>query len=53
MELVRPCQMCPHMKRITLPKVLKALQDEEPEVFLSPEIAGRSRIPIQKMLDVS
>lgn len=53
MELVRPCQMCPHMKRITLPKILAALQTEGPEVLLSPELAERSRIPIQKMLDLS
>lgn len=53
MELVRPCQMCPHMKRITLPKILKALQDEGPEVLIDPDIAERSLIPIQKMLDLS
>ena len=53
MELVRPCQMCPHMKRITLPKILEALQTEQPEVLLTPEIAEASRIPIQKMLDAS
>ena len=53
MELVRPCQMCPHMKKITLPKILAALQTEQPEVILDPEIAARSVIPIQKMLDLS
>lgn len=53
MELVRPCQMCPHMKRITLPKILEALLTEQPEVILDPEIAERSRIPIQRMLDLS
>lgn len=53
MELVRPCQMCPHMKRITLPKILAALQTETPEVILDPDIAEASRIPIQKMLDLS
>ncbi|MEM7618803.1 MAG: quinolinate synthase NadA [Pseudomonadota bacterium] len=53
MELVRPCQMCPHMKRITLPKILTCLRDETPEVILSDEIAKRSVIPIQKMLDAS
>lgn len=53
MELVRPCQMCPHMKRITLPKILKALQTEEPEVTIDPEVAAQSLIPIQKMLDLS
>ncbi|HPD82945.1 MAG: quinolinate synthase NadA [Alphaproteobacteria bacterium] len=52
MELVRPCQMCPHMKRITLPKILECLQTEQPEVLLDPAVAEASRIPIQKMLDV-
>ena len=53
MELVRPCQMCPHMKRITLPKILEALQTEGPEITIDPEIAERSLVPIQKMLDMS
>ncbi|MEM8834137.1 MAG: quinolinate synthase NadA [Pseudomonadota bacterium] len=53
MELIRPCQMCPHMKKITLPKILNALRDETPEVILDPDMAGRSMIPIQKMLDAS
>lgn len=53
MELIRPCQLCPHMKKITLPNILKALQTEGPEVILDPHIAERSRIPIQKMLDLS
>lgn len=53
MELVRPCQLCPHMKKITLPNILKALQTEGPEIILDPDLAERSRIPIQKMLDLS
>ena len=53
MQLIRPCQMCPHMKRITLPKILEALQTEGPEVHLDPDLAARSLIPIQKMLDAS
>ena len=53
MELVRPCQMCPHMKRITLPKILACLRDEMPAVELDADIAARSLIPIQKMLDLS
>jgi quinolinate synthase len=53
MELVRPCQLCPHMKRITLPKILEALQTESPEVLIDPELAARAVIPVQKMLDLS
>lgn len=53
MELVRPCQLCPHMKKITLPKILKALQTEGPEVLIDDELAKRAVIPVQKMLDLS
>lgn len=53
MELVRPCQLCPHMKRITLPKILSALQNEEPEVHVDPEIAAQARVAVDKMLELS
>lgn len=53
MELVRPCQMCPHMKKITLPKILKCLQDEQPEVLIDPAIAEKAVIPINRMLELS
>ncbi len=53
MELVRPCQMCPHMKRITLPKILEALKTEQPEVVIDPELAKRALIPVNNMLEMS
>jgi len=53
MELVRPCQMCPHMKKITLPKILEALQTESPEVIIDPELAKRAVIPVNRMLELS
>lgn len=53
MELVRPCQMCPHMKRITLPKILEALKTEQPEVIIDAELAKRALIPVNKMLEMS
>lgn len=53
MELVRPCQMCPHMKRITLPKILACLRDETPEVLVDPAIAARARVAVDKMLALS
>lgn len=52
-EMYGTCQMCPHMKRITLPKILKALQDEEPEIIVDPDIAKRARKSVQRMLDLS
>ena len=53
MNLVRPCQLCPHMKRITLPKILTALQTEQPEVIVEPELAERALVPVTKMLELS
>lgn len=52
-EMVGMCQMCPHMKRITLPKILHALQTEGPEVHIDPAIAQRARLPIERMLELS
>lgn len=52
-SLMGTCQMCPHMKRISLPKILKALQDEAPEVIVDPAIAKRARKAVDKMLELS
>ncbi len=53
MQLVRPCQLCPHMKKITLPKILECLQNETGEVFVDPAIAARAKLPIDRMLEMS
>jgi len=47
------CQLCPHMKRISLPKILKSLQEEEPQVHVDPEIAARARTAVERMLEMS
>jgi quinolinate synthase len=52
-EMVGTCQMCPHMKRISLPKILHALQTEGPEVIIDPAIAARAKAPIMRMLELS
>lgn len=52
-EMIGTCQMCPHMKRITLPKILEALRTEGPEVFVPADIAARARLPIERMLALS
>ncbi len=51
-EFVRPCNLCPHMKRITLPKILAALTDLEPRVEVEPEIAERARVVVERMLAI-
>jgi quinolinate synthase len=51
-EFVRPCNLCPHMKRITLPKVLRSLQTMEHEVRIDPETRERARWALERMLQV-
>jgi quinolinate synthase len=51
-EFVRPCNLCPHMKRITLDGILRSLQTMTHEVMVDPAIAARARAPIDRMLAV-
>ena len=51
-EFVRPCNLCPHMKRITLPKILRSLQTMQYEVHVDPEIAARAKLAVERMLAV-
>jgi quinolinate synthase len=52
LEFVRPCNLCPHMKRITLPKILRSLQEMEHRVEVAPEVAVRARHAVERMLAV-
>ena len=50
LDFVRPCNLCPHMKRITLPKIRRALETMSHEVTVAPEIADRARLSVERML---
>jgi quinolinate synthase len=50
---VRPCNLCPHMKRITLPKIRRALETMTHAVTIDPALAGRARRAVERMLAVS
>ncbi|MGQ0526528.1 MAG: quinolinate synthase NadA [Alphaproteobacteria bacterium] len=52
-EMIGTCQMCPYMKRLTLPKILKSLQTESPEILIDPIIAARARLAVKRMLELS
>ena len=52
-EFVRPCALCPHMKRITLPGILRALTTLEPRVEVAPDVAERARAAVERMLTLS
>ncbi|MDI1286824.1 MAG: quinolinate synthase NadA [Reyranella sp.] len=51
-EFVRPCNLCPHMKRITLPKIRRALETMSHEVTIDPTVAGPARRAVERMLAV-
>ncbi|WGS30757.1 quinolinate synthase NadA [Bradyrhizobium sp. ISRA464] len=49
-EFVRPCNLCPHMKRITLKNIRHALETNQHEVTIGPGIADRARLSVERML---
>jgi quinolinate synthase len=51
-EFIRPCQLCPHMKRITLSNLRAALETMQHEVTVPEEIASRSRQSVERMIAV-
>jgi Quinolinate synthetase A protein len=51
-EFVRPCKLCPHMKRITLPKIRRALETLTHEVKTEPSVAKGARRAVERMLAV-
>jgi len=51
-EFVRPCNLCPHMKQITLENIYDALLHGRHEVTVDPAIATRARLAVQRMIDL-
>ncbi len=49
-EFVKPCNLCPHMKRITLPKILDSLLNMREEVVIDPAIAAKARRAVERMV---
>jgi len=51
-DFVRPCNLCPHMKRITLAKIRHSLETMTHAVTIDPMIAERARRAVERMLAV-
>jgi len=51
-QFIKPCNLCPHMKRITLEGILHSLETMTHEVVIDPLIAARAKTPIDRMLAV-
>ena len=52
-DFVRPCNLCPHMKQITLPKVLEAMVFKRSEITVDAAIADKARAAVERMIDLS
>ncbi|RAZ87511.1 quinolinate synthase [Mesorhizobium hawassense] len=51
-EFVRPCNLCPHMKRITLANIRAALEESRHIVTIDPGVADRARRAVERMLAI-
>ena len=51
-EFIRPCNLCPHMKRITLPKILDCLRKESNEILMSEETIKKAKKSVERMTEV-
>ena len=51
-SFVRPCNLCPHMKRITLANIRQALETSTHEVTIDPVVAAPARRAVERMLAV-
>ena len=50
-DFVRPCNLCPFMKKIELTNILAALETGQHEVHIDPAIASRARVSVERMLN--
>jgi quinolinate synthase len=51
-DFIRPCNLCPHMRRITLANIRQALETNQHRVTIDPALAGRARLAVERMLAV-
>jgi quinolinate synthase len=51
-EFIRPCNLCPHMKRITLENIHDALLHEQYEVTVEASVARQARLAVQRMIEL-
>jgi quinolinate synthase len=51
-EFIRPCNLCPHMKRITLPRILDSLVYMQEEITIDPGIAEKARRSVERMVNL-
>ena len=48
-DFIKPCNLCPHMKKIPLPKILDCLENETGEIIMDTKTINKARISVEKM----
>ena len=51
-KFIRPCNLCPHMKKITLPKVLDCLESESNEIIMDNITIDKARNSVERMVKI-
>ena len=51
-EFIKPCNLCPYMKKITLPKILNCLENENNEILIADNLIKRARLSVEKMASI-
>ena len=51
-EFIKPCNLCPYMKKITLEKILDCLLNEKNEIFIEKKIADAARKSVKRMAEI-
>jgi quinolinate synthase len=51
-EMMRPCNLCPHMKRITLANILESLVHLREEITIDSAIADKARRSVERMINL-
>jgi quinolinate synthase len=51
-EFVRPCNLCPHMKLITLRKIRQSLETMRDEIHIDPALIAPARRAVERMLEI-
>ena len=48
-QFIKPCNLCPHMKKITLPKILDCLEKENNEIIIPDNLIEKARLSVERM----
>jgi quinolinate synthase len=51
-DFIKPCNLCPHMKRITLAKILDCLEKENNEILIPNNLIEKARLSVERMASI-